>query len=380
MTQNSQSNDSVNEMTQAFQSSDQGQFRGQRLAFTLNNPNDEDMQKIENSIKSDPQLLGAIISKEHWTDGGTPHLQGFLRFKKEITINPDWRDQHGLTKAAIFRARSSSQNNWDYCKKVGKHTPHKPEWGEEVWIEIGDAGAQGKRTDIDDVNEAIQSGMGLNEVARTYANVFVKYHGGVSDLHHRSQKRRRLPTFPRILVLYGATQTHKSHCAHHLCEMMDTEFYVKTPNTKQWWNGYDGQTVIILEEFRGSIPFSTLLMLMDRYGLQLEYKGGVTQCQADTIVICSPVHPKNWYQNLGQEEGSLDQLKRRLTENPESRVINTSIKKCVNWEEVPLPFQVVPDWLIASVTETLSWQSSNLDLQPIDTLIEASECIDLTQE
>jgi hypothetical protein len=286
-----------------------------------------------------------------------------------------------INKACLFRAIHSSEVNWNYCKKSGpKHTPHKPEWGEEVWIEVGDPGQQGQRTDINEVNDAIQDGMGLNEIARTFPNVFVKYHGGVTDLHHRSQKRRRLSTFPRILVLYGATKTHKSHMAHHLCDAMDVEYYVKTPNTKQWWNGYDGQTVMILEEFRGSIPFSTLLMLLDRYGLQLEYKGGVTQARASTIVICSPVHPKQWYQNLGAEEGSLDQLKRRLVENPESRVINTTIKKCVNWEEVPLPFQRLPDWLTASATETLNWQNSNLPLQPVDALIEASEVIDLSHE
>lgn len=390
MTQNSQSLPSQNEMTgepldQEYipSSAQSGSFRCQRLAFTYNNPSEEDMEVIRRQTEEllMEHLLGAVISKEHWTGGGTPHLQGFLRFKKEITVNTEWRVRNGLHHACLFRAICSSEANWAYCKKAGpKHTPHKPEWGEGVWVEVGDAGSQGKRTDIDAVNDAIQDGMGLSEVARTFPNVFVKYHGGVTDLHHRSQKRRRLSTLPRILVLYGATGTGKSRMAHHLCDGMGTEYHVKHGSTGKWWNGYDGQPTIILEEFRGSIPFSTLLMMMDRYGLQLEYKGGVTQCKADTIVVCSPVHPKQWYQNLGAEEGSLDQLKRRLTENPDSRVINTSIKKCVNWEEVPLPYQVLPDWLTASATETLSWQNSNLPLRGIDTLIEASGVIDLTQE
>lgn len=386
MTDVPQSNDSVSQMTQEYQSGDkqqQGTFRCQRLAFTYNNPSEQDMEIIKRQTQDllMDQLLAAIISKEHWTGGGTRHLQGFLRFKKEITVNQEWRILNGLTKACLFRAIKSSEANWNYCKKCGpKHTPHKPEWGEEVWIEVGDAGSQGNRSDIQEVNDAIQDGMSLNEVARTFPSVFVKYHGGVTDLHNRSQKRRRLSTFPRVLVLYGTTKTGKSHCAHHLFENMDQEFYVKYPSTKQWWNGYDGQRNLILEEFRGSLPFSTLLMIMDRYGIQIETKGGIVQCKADTIIICSPVHPKQWYQNLGAEEGSLDQLKRRLTENPESRCINTSIKKCVNWEEVPLPYQVLPGWLTESATETLSWPNFNLPLQPVDALIEASEVIDLTQE
>jgi hypothetical protein len=385
MTQVPQSNDPVN-MTQEYtqENGQQGSFRCQRLAFTYNNPTEEDMALIKTRIEESlmDHLTGAVISKEHWTDGGTPHLQGFLRFKKEVTINQQWRQDNGFTKACLFRAIHSSEANWNYCKKSGpKHTPHKPEWGEEVWIEVGDAGTQGKRTDIDEVKDAIDTGMGLNEIARMFPNVFVKFHGGVTDLHQRSQKRRRLSTFPRVLVLYGATGTGKSYMAHHLCETMGREYYVKTPNTGKWWNGYDGQKSIIMEEFRGSIPFSTLLMLTDRYGLQLEPKHGMVQVKADTIIICSPVHPKRWYQNLGAEEGSLDQLKRRLLqENPESRVINTTIKKCVNWEEVPLPYQLLPDWLTDSATETLSWQSTNLPLQPLDALIEASEVIDLTQE
>lgn len=385
MTQNPSQNSQSNEIP-SYEESDHvhNSFRAMRLAFTLNNPSEAEMDVISRQVQElgMEHLKGGVISKEHWKDCGmTPHLQGFLRFSKEIQINAEWRVRNGLHRAAIFRAKKSSEVNWNYVKKSGAHhTPHKPEWGEEVWIEVGDAGNQGDRSDIHAVNDDIQNGMPLNVIARTHPNVFVKYHGGVTDLYHRSQKRRRLSTFPRILVLYGATKTGKSHMAHHLCDQTDEEYFVKIPNTTKWWNGYDGQNVIILEEYRGSIPFSSLLMLLDRYGMQVEYKGGITHIQASTFVICSPVHPKLWYQNLGAEEGSLDQLKRRLFENPESRMINTTIKKQVNWEEVPLPYQVLPDWLSASATETLSWPTYNLPVQPIDTLIEASEVIDLTQE
>ena len=90
--------------------------------------------------------------------------------------------------------------------------------------------------------------------------------------------------------------------------------YKWEPDNGQWWDMYDGEEHIIIDEFRGQVPFASLLTLLDRYGCRRPFKGGFTQIQGHTFVLTSPVHPKHWYnpENLKGDE-SMNQLKRRIT-------------------------------------------------------------------
>lgn len=85
-------------------------------------------------------------------------------------------------------------------------------------------------------------------------------------------------------------------------EESDTEVggNTKTPtspkdNTK-WWDGYDKQEFVILDDFRGSqMQFNELLRLLDRYQHRVEFKGGSRQFDSPNIIITSINHPKDPY-------------------------------------------------------------------------------------
>ena len=44
---------------------------------------------------------------------------------------------------------------------------------------------------------------------------------------------------------------------------------------KVWFDGYDGQETLLLDELRGNIKMSMLLQLLDPYPLKVEVKGGM---------------------------------------------------------------------------------------------------------
>ena len=46
---------------------------------------------------------------------------------------------------------------------------------------------------------------------------------------------------------------------------------------KVWFDGYDGQETLLLDELRGNIKMSMLLQLLDPYPLKVEVKGGTVQ-------------------------------------------------------------------------------------------------------
>ena len=115
---------------------------------------------------------------------------------------------------------------------------------------------------------------------------------------------------PKVYWLWGPAGTDKSRMAQAVKEGA----YIKPPDTK-WFDGYDGQDVVILNDLRkGTFTFNYLLELLDRYPFLVEVKGGYRQFVARVVIItCSKSHAELWAQIAGCENEHLGQLTRRIT-------------------------------------------------------------------
>lgn len=107
-------------------------------------------------------------------------------------------------------------------------------------------------------------------------------------------------------VFHGPTGTGKSMRAW---EEGTLDAYPKDPRSK-FWCGYNGQTNVIIDEFRGGIDISHLLRWLDRYPVNVEIKGSSVCLQASHIWITSNLRPELWYPDLDPE--TLAALLRRL--------------------------------------------------------------------
>lgn len=87
------------------------------------------------------------------------------------------------------------------------------------------------------------------------------------------------------------------------------EAYSKDPRTK-WWDGYLGQSNVVLDEFRGTIDVAHILRWLDRYPVRVENKGGSLPLLATHFWITSNLDPRLWYPDLDDE--TLQALLRRL--------------------------------------------------------------------
>ena len=82
--------------------------------------------------------------------------------------------------------------------------------------------------------------------------------------------------------------------------------------TLQWWQGYNGQTDVIIDDFRGDMcRMHTLLRYLDRYPVQVPIKGSSCWLRATRIIITSCFKPDNVYL---KERERIEQLLRRITE------------------------------------------------------------------
>lgn len=109
-----------------------------------------------------------------------------------------------------------------------------------------------------------------------------------------------------VFVYWGPTGVGKSRRAW---EQAGMDAYPKDPNSK-FWDGYRGQEVVVIDEFRGVINISHMLRWLDRYPVLVEIKGSSTVLAAKKIYITSNLHPRDWYPDL--DELTVQALLRRL--------------------------------------------------------------------
>lgn len=102
-------------------------------------------------------------------------------------------------------------------------------------------------------------------------------------------------------VIHGDTRSGKTRYIYtkHGCHNV---FTVKVNSSgKLWFDGYNGQKVLLLNEFYGQLRAGALLDLLDNYRQTIEVKGSSTVSNWDTVYItsnCSPTHWYNYYENI----------------------------------------------------------------------------------
>jgi len=148
-------------------------------------------------------------------------------------------------------------------------------------------------------------------------------------IHHRGIKEYRLAIrAPRSsktisIALFGPPGTGKTLWA-------ETHFptaYRKDPDS--WWDGYDGEPAVILDEFHGSwFKFTHLKKLLDRYPMKVDIKGSRAEFISSTVILTSNNEPRSWYNfdNIS-EAYAWDALERRLDVIVEFGIISRNFVK-----------------------------------------------------
>lgn len=135
-------------------------------------------------------------------------------------------------------------------------------------------------------------------------DIYIRYYGNIKRISVESSVPVGIER--RCTVYYGKTGTGKSRRAWAEAGM---DAYPKDPCTK-FWDGYRGQTHVVIDEFRGTIGITHLLRWLDRYPVLVEVKGSSTVFKATHIWLTSNLHPRAWYPDV--DEVTFDALMRRL--------------------------------------------------------------------
>lgn len=157
--------------------------------------------------------------------------------------------------------------------------------------------------DWDRIREIAQSG--LIDAHEIPSDIFIRSYHSLRAISKDFAK----PSFrdeQLVTVFWGKSGTGKSHRAFEEC---GDDFYIKSPLTK-WWDGYRGESNIVIDEFRGIVDISHLLKWLDKYPCMVECKGSQLPLKSKKWWITSNLDPREWYPLLDIE--TRDALLRRL--------------------------------------------------------------------
>lgn len=154
--------------------------------------------------------------------------------------------------------------------------------------------------DWDSVWESAQSG----NISGIPADIRIRYYRTLLAI--ASDFERPVATERSAVVYWGRTGSGKSKRAF---EEAGGDCYFKDPRSK-FWCGYQGQSHVIIDEFRGAIDLSHMLRWLDRYPVIVEIKGSSRPLKATKFWITSNVDPRLWYPDADRE--TIEALVRRL--------------------------------------------------------------------
>ncbi len=260
---------------------------GRNYVGTINNPTEADRECLSSSTDEGGPCVFAIYQFERGSNG-TAHIQLYVRFRRKLRVGQACRLLGG--RATVFLRRGTHDEARTYCTKEETREPG-PLGGPYLVGEIPPpGGAGGHRSDLDAVRDSIVAGATEASIADEHFGAYVRYHRGICRVMELRASRRS--TFDMCWIYWGVTGTGKTHRAFH-----DFPGAYWTPGgSKMWFDGYAGESAIVIDEYSPSImPYSQLLRLCDKYPFNLPVKGGFIQCRATIVVLTANVHPREWY-------------------------------------------------------------------------------------
>lgn len=288
---------------------------GRGWCFTINNPTEDDEQRLEALRKACGSSVdrgeGERPSDVYGVDSlrprycvyqlergtaGTLHYQGFLYSADKLGRR---RIAKVFPRAHLEVAKGTPEQVRDYCTKDDTRVAPP--------CEAGTLPQQGKRNDLVAAAALAKEGR-YKEIDPA---TFVRYHKGLMNYQQLFlEPRNPKDDPPKVYWFWGPTGAGKSRAAwEEHCDGR-SNYWV---SQGKWWCGYLQQDVVVLDDYRPELmSFRDLLRLLDRYPYQVEWKGGKCWINSKVFIITAPHPPEFMFQDKTDE--AIGQLTRRIEE------------------------------------------------------------------
>jgi len=223
---------------------------------------------------------------------GTKHLQGYISFNVPKTTN---QARVLLTGCHVEPMLGSLSQNESYCSKSGEliergvkpvSNDNKGRAEKLRWQRAKDLAKAGTLDEID-------------------ADIYIRCYSTLKNI----QKDHLIKPDPQDVLcfwIYGPTGTGKSHAV----ETSFPDCYKKQMDDLKWFDLYNGEDVIYLEDLdKYQVKWGGLLKrLADRWPMLASIKGSMRYIRPRMVIVTSNYHPEEIWSDLQ----TLDPLLRRF--------------------------------------------------------------------
>lgn len=271
-------------------------YRDRKLCFTSfdDNPPNPD---IVNELIDEDQVKYICYGEEVCPTTQKKHYQGYCYFYGKVSIRKA-KKVLGIDKGWFQYAFGSFKENLNYCSKDGKFT----EWGTRP--------AQGKRKDLNELKDDILNGKATADtIAVDRPMMFHQYGRTLQKLEDIRQRKLWRNFMTEGIWYYGSTGVGKSHKAF---EDYHPDTHYNLINDNGWWDGYNQQETVIINDFRGWIPYDVLLTIVDKWVYNVKRRNREPMpFLSKKVIITSSLHPSEVYCNRDKND-KIEQLLRRF--------------------------------------------------------------------
>ena len=286
--------------------------------MTLNNPTEEDIQVLLDYTET----LGSVTRRGIWQleigESGTPHLQGYVYFKnpksKKGCIN-FWEMIFGHTKTHVeprYKFTTCAQA-WTYCtpEYPGKEDDNPvTSWGERPIEGVSD-------DPWASIMQMVKDGFSDLEIIEAWPGHGIRNRAAIGQYRLALAREKVSWTEMDVTYISGPSGCGKTRSILYDENGQYNHDVYRVTDKKHPWDGYNGQKIVLFEEFRSSYKIEEMLNWIDGHPCELPARYAPKMKLFDTVYIVS-----NWKfeeQYIGQQTGhegkreSFAAFKRRIT-------------------------------------------------------------------
>lgn len=240
--------------------------QSRRWVFTINNPTPSSLEQII------PAAEYLVVGNEVAPTTGTPHLQGYVFFKK---IQRRARVSKLIPNAWVEHAKGTHEQCREYCIKTGDFKEYGTfprscvEQGRQYWVDFIASARAGTAEE-------------------SHPEEYVKRNAFVVKMEKENPpKIQPLATLENVWY-YGQSGAGKSRKARELYP----DLFDKPLN--KWWDGYLGQETVLLDDFdkNHACLSSHLKRWSDHYSFPTEIKNSFGNARPKRIIVTSQYTPE----------------------------------------------------------------------------------------
>lgn len=263
--------------------------QSRKWQITINNPLDKGYthDKIIDIVSHFKSVIYWCMSDEIG-ENGTYHTHIFLCSKSGIRFSMVKKNFDG---GHFEMCKGTAAENKDYVSKSGKWEKDrkKETCVSGTFYESGELPVEqkGHKVSFEDVYDLLGSGLSTMEIVEEYPSLLLQM--DKIEFARQAFLREKYKTVRReleVVYIYGASRTGKTR------SVMDKFGYDKVyrvTDYKHPFDNYNGQDVIVFEEFRSSLSLSEMLNYLDNYPVELRCRYSNKQALYTKVFVISNI-------------------------------------------------------------------------------------------